>query len=523
MKEKPPASITYAKHLFKGSTIVFIALVISQIMILVLRMFLARNLSVEEYGFFYTMIALFSFIGTFHTLNLELAIVKYLPEFKIKKQLHKIKSSILFVWIVQTALSFLIMIILMVFSSQIISTFSKPEDLIIVGSSKALQVLGVLSIWFIIMIVPLVLRSTFRGLQNVPAYATMRVSESFFILLFAILFISVFGTGIVGVAFAYVMGFSVTGILGILILRKKYTNILNKKIRIRKTLIKKIMLFSMPLFVGGIGRMFFSHLDTLMIAGFLSSKQAGLYQVARPAAQLLGYAASTIIIVLFPMISEIFAKREMNVLKNLVHFLLKFSFIVLIPATLVFVAFPQTVITLIFGSKYLAASTTLQILALATNVSILYSIFVNVINGVGKPIINTKNSFIIGMLSLSGNLILIPRYGIEGAAISIFITYIVGLILAIYFARKLVKFSVPGYSLIKSFVGGVLTLFLIGWLKEIIELTLLMEVLVIMSIALLFYVSWILITKAMTKEDLLLISRVIPIPKWILKFARKIL
>ncbi len=48
------------------------------------------------------------------------------------------------------------------------------------------------------------------------------------------------------------------------------------------------------------------------------------------------------------------------------------------------------------------------------------------------------------------------------------------------------------------------------------------EAFAVMIPSLLFYGVWILATKAITKEDLRLIARIVPMPRWLAKAAEKI-
>jgi len=515
------SEIIYAKRLLKGSSMVFIGLIISQIIMFLLRMFLARELSVEEYGFFYTILALFTTLRVFNSLGLETALTKYIPEFKVKKQIHKIKSSISFVLLSQMILSLIVVIVVILFSNQIIQIFSTPEDLAIVGTDRALEVLKILSVWFIVIIIPVAFRVTFNGLHDIPIYTLTRVFESLFIFVFAVILIGSFGMGISGAASAYVLAFLSLAIFGFWALRKRHRYVFGKKINIKKPLVKKLMLFSLPLFIGGIGGIAISNLDTLMIAKFLSSEQVGLYQAAKPAAQLLAYAMTSLVVILFPMVSEILAKQKFELLKKVIHFLFKFSFILMIPAALIFIAFPHIVITLIFGSKYLGATTALQILTIGVCFSMLYGIFSSIINGMGKTIINMKIAYIMGGSNILASLLLIPRYGIEGAAIAMVLVYAIGFILSVFFVRRLAKFSVPASALLKALIGGIITLFLIAILKEVLALSPLLELFFVMVPAVVFYGMWILATKGLTKNDLYLLARVLPIPGRIILFAKK--
>jgi len=516
-----PEPKTYARRLVKGSAIVFVALIASGFIAFLLRMFLARSFSVEEYGFFYTAIALVSFFGLFRGLGMGPALVKHIPEFKLQGQFGKIKSSITFTLLIQSIFAFLVAAALFIFSDQIALAFSSPADLAVVGMANASFVVKILSIWFFVAIFSPTFRWAFQGLQNMLVYALMGFFEIFFVFLSVILLVGLFGIGIGGVAFAYVLAFLITAVLGLFLFWRGYPRVIREKVRITKPLIKKLFVFALPVFIGGLGGLVIGYTDTLMIAVFWSSKQVGFYQTAQPAARILWYLVTPLVVVLFPMISELWARRERKLLGNALHFLTKFSFILIIPAALVFIAFPDIVINLLFGSKYLPGTTVLQILAGAAIVYMLYAILVSTINGIGKPIINTKVVGVMACLNLAGNLVLIPVYGIEGAAIATLSAYTLGLVLVFYYVRKLVKFTVPASSLLKTLTGGVLTLLLILGLKSVLVLPPWPEAFAVVIPSLVFYGVWILVTKAVTKDDLRLVARIVPMPRWLVKAVGK--
>ena len=141
--------------------------------------------------------------------------------------------------------------------------------------------------------------------------------------------------------------------------------------------------------------------------------------------------------------------------------------------------------------------------------------------GIGKPAIITVVVVIMGCSNFALNLILILPYGIEGAAVATFLSMLVGLSLSLNFARKYVKFKIPSSHLIKALIGGLLTLLMVSGLKLIINLPPLLELFVVMIPSLLFYGAWILLTRALTWDDLLLLKNTMPIPKWLLRVARK--
>jgi O-antigen/teichoic acid export membrane protein len=517
LTEETPDPRSYARRLVKGSTIVFTAFIASEVIGLFLRMFLARSLTVAEYGLFYAVFALISFFGLFRDLGLGSALVKYIPEFAAHKRFAEIKSSIASVLLAQAVFGLAVSVTLFVLSDHItLAVFGTLG-----ASLGASLLLRILSVWFFVEIFHSLASIVSLGFQNMPMYASLSFFYIPLVLLSAVLFVGV-GMGVGGVALAYLLSATLISLFGLIFLIRGYPYVFKEKASVTRPLLKKLFAFALPIFVGGLGGMIISYTDTLMIAMFRTLPEVGFYQAAQPIAHILWYFPMAVGVVLFPMISELWARGEQGLLGQALHFLTKFSFILIIPAALIVIAFPEIVITLLFGPAYLAGATALQILGVTAIIYTPYLILANTMPGIGKPIIVTKVVALMACLNIVGNLALIPRYGIEGAAVATFAAHLLGLILLLYYTRKFVKFTVPSLPLFKTIVGGVLTLLLIFGLKSILVLPPWPKAFVVMIPSLLFYGIWILATKAITKDDLRLIARIVPMPRWLVKAAGKL-
>jgi len=515
LADPAPEPKSYAKHLVKGSAIVFTAFMASEIIGVFLRMFLARSLTVAEYGLFYAVFALISFFLLFRDLGLGNALVKYIPEFAAHKQFAKIKSSIISVLLVQAVFGLIVSAVLFVLSDQI--------ALAIFRTLNASLPLRILSIWFFVAILYTLMQTTFQGFQNMPAYASINFFNLLSVLLLAVLFVGVFGMGISGVAFAYLIAAAVIGLFSLTFLVRRYRHMFQEKVSITKPLLKKLLVFALPIFIGGLGGLIISYTDTIMITILRTLPEVGFYQVAQPTARILWYFPTALTVVLFPMISELWARGERKLLGGALHFLTKFSFILIVPAAFIFIAFPEIVINLLFGPGYLAGATTLQILSVVAIIYAPYVILAYAVAGIGRPVVITKVVAFMACFNIVGNLALIPPYGIEGAAVATLVSHLFGLVLLFYYARKFIRFTVPSSSLLKTAIGGVLALLLIFGLKYILALPVWPEAIITIVLAFAFYTAWILVTKAITREDLKLIKGIIPMPRWLVRVAEKII
>ncbi|KUO42689.1 MAG: hypothetical protein APU95_04475 [Hadesarchaea archaeon YNP_N21] len=508
-----PDAKEYASQLVKGSAIVFSSLIASQLVAFLLRMFLARELTVEEYGLFYAVFTFINFFGLFRDLGFGSALVKYTSEFNAKRMFRELKSSIAFTLGFEALLSLFIAAMLVIFSNQIALGFFR--------SGEAVPLIRILAAWFFVLTFTLFL-SVFQGFRDMPAYALLQFLRNFLVLLFALVAVGYFGFGAQGVALAYLIELSAIVILAFLLLRRRYPLIFKAEVSITKKLVKKLSLFALPVFLGGIGGLVIYYTDTLMITAFRSLPEVGLYQVAQPVSHFLWYFPTALVTVLFPMVSEFWTRGEKRLLNMALSFIVKFSFILIMPATLIFIAFPEITINLLFGPEYLAGSTALQILSATAIAYTIFMILSYTMQGIGRPMVSTKVVAAMAIFNFLGNLALIPAYGINGAAMTTLASYVLGAVLLFYYSERILEFIAPVSSLAKTALGGVITLFLIFELKSLIELSPWVEAFVVIILSLVFYAAWILATRAVTREDLQLIARIIPMPKWLVRAAGKV-
>lgn len=490
---------SYARRVARGSIILLTALVAAQFIAFLLFLFLARSLGAEEYGLIYAIIGFLSFLALFRDFGLNTALVKYIPEFAVKREYGKIKSSIVFALLFQAIFAFCIVVVLFILSDQLATFYFK--------TSAAITPLRILSMWFFAAVFLMLIQRIFQGFQNMLVYSATEFFYILLVLFLAVLFIGGFNLGVEGAASAYMLAPLITAAGGFLLLMRGYPQILREKISIAKPLAKKLFKFALPVFIGGLGAIIISYTDIIMITAFYTTTEVGFYGVAWPIARFSWFFAGAIGVVFFPMISELWARRKKKILGSAIHFLMKIYSVLIIPMVLIFVAFPDIIINLLPGPEYLPAATALQILSLVAVIYVMYIIPWAVLSGIGKPIIATKVVGVMACFNFIGNLLLIPPYGIEGAAAASLLSYIIGSTLMLYFTRKFVRFVLPSSSILKALIGGGLTLLIIFVLKFMFVLPPLPETIIVLVPSLLFYAGWIFATRAITVGDLKVLKK----------------
>lgn len=454
-----------------------------------------------DYGLFFAVLTFVSFFGFFRDPGLSSSLVKRIPEFIAKEQPDKIRPSIIFVLSYQVFTSTLIILFLILFSDATASAVFK--------STAAIPVLKILGLWFLFDTLLVLIQSIFYGFQNFVVHSLLQFMRAFLVLLLAISFMLVTGLDIISIAIAHALALGIAVAIGLAILMKKYSPYLVRGEPITKTLMKNLLAFAIPLWIGGATVGIIEYADTLSITVFRTPGEVGLYQAVLPTARLLWFFGISLATVFFPMTSELWEKKEKKKLEQMLSFIMRLSFVVAFLSALIFIMFPEIVINLLFGKDFLPATFAFQILSAIAIFYPFYAILNATMGGIGKPILSTITTSVMGGFNIVSNVICVQLFGFTGAAITTFLSFLIGFILLLYFVRKFIKFHIPTSSLVKIVSGGALTAWLIFIVKQIIELPLWTEMSIVLGVSLPFYAIWILASKVVTKADLNVVKRAI--------------
>ncbi|MDD5464595.1 MAG: polysaccharide biosynthesis C-terminal domain-containing protein, partial [Candidatus Moranbacteria bacterium] len=212
-----------------------------------------------------------------------------------------------------------------------------------------------------------------------------------------------------------------------------------------------------------------------------------------------------------------------NQLSNVVRLIIKFAFVFVIPFAIITIAFAGNIISILFGADYIAATLTLQILAINAIFYTVFLIFSTSLIAVNKPLTNTKITAFISVLNLALNIIFIPVYGIAGAAISTTASYFIGMLLTFRSLRKEVTIPIDLGAIAKAFAGGLLMLGIIFFTKSLQIFDTWLMIIISLIAGLVAYTLFILRTKGLGKDDLLFLLKLkIPIPKQAAKILLKL-
>ncbi len=192
---------------------------------------------------------------------------------------------------------------------------------------------------------------------------------------------------------------------------------------------------SWPFLISGISIMVYMRFDQLLIKYFMSSSALGLYAAAMPIASLWSALPLAICASVAPYLARIRIEDPVKYIHGL-RLIFKYFFIMSLSLSVLVAFFSGAIIQILYGDAYADSATVLRIYVF-TNVPI----FLGVAQGLwianeGRSAVVLKNTILGGICAIAFNLILIPEYGLTGAAISAVIAYAASAILGNFFFCK---------------------------------------------------------------------------------------
>lgn len=484
---------TYTKKLVYGSVIVLIISFLSNIFSYLLRILLARNLSQSEYGLIYAVFALFGLLSVFQHMGLQEALVKLIAEYRTKNEMEKVKTAIFTTFIIQISTALFLALIGVIFSGALAKYYFQ------IPIAKQIIILYAISIF--LSPLELVFMCIFQGYQKMKLYSLITFFKALSLFLITAFFIH-FEYGMYSILYAYILVYFFPFALYLPITLKKIIPDLfsvSKFFTIEMS--NELFYYGIPVILSSVAGIVLTYTDTAMITYFKGVEQTALYNAAVPTSRLLWMLPQAFVVVLFPIATELWIKNK-HFLKQGIGVLYKYTLITMFPLASMLFIYPELILRILFGNIYEPAATSLRILCIG---GILFSI--SSVNGVlltsiGKPKVNSKASWIAAIFNFFANLIVIPLYGIAGAAFSTLLAFVLIMIVTSIHVKKEIDIVLPWKEIIKTIFASIIFIVVLSALKKHLVLSIWLEIFTSISASFIIYVALIFILRIITISEI---------------------
>jgi O-antigen/teichoic acid export membrane protein len=461
---------------------VFISQIIKLATGFLLSVILGRFLGAAPFGLFAMTLTIYTIAALVAEMGIPIAIVKYVAEFKEDKEKLNIFVSC---GIVNSAFFGAIAgTILFALSSVLANLFNMPE---------LTDFIKIIALSLPFLVVNDTLLGLLNGLREMKYYSLRTVIHSSLILGFTILLVSI-GFGIEGAVLALFL--SEVGTLFLLIFifisRDYFCFVIRDYVKTTKELVK----FASQLFLANAAWMANTNADKLLVGYFLMDTDLGIYAIALAIASGLLVIPGAIGTITYPAIAEYHGKGQHEAIEILVNKSMKYSLVILSILGISIIVFSKDIILLLLTPEFLPAVTPLTILTLGIIFFGSWGAVGSTFSSVGRADITWKICSVDLVVGVSLDVLLIPSFGICGAAIGTVGSLVTEVILSIIMLKKVLNIRIRN----NLFVKVVASLGVVILLMSIFEKNLNHYVLGVFMV--LLYILLLILAKVIIPQDL---------------------
>lgn len=217
-----------------------------------------------------------------------------------------------------------------------------------------------------------------------------------------------------------------------------------------------ILKYSIPVLLSGLIGYGAIYADRFVVAGLLNLSSLGVYNLSLLIASSISFIAVPFNNILLSSFSELYGNNRLDEIKLHVKASSAILSSVFVPAALGISALSPFIVEILGGSNYLQGSAPLAIIMFASALFVTANILSQAVASVRK----TKTFIYVSSLSLIANILisflLIPPYGIIGAAFGFSSVYAVTYLTLMYFARKEGVFSIDVVGTLKIWIASLI-------------------------------------------------------------------
>ena len=417
-----------AQSSVRGSIYLFLGTTSSTILLALASIVFGRLLGPEGYGLYALSLtpSALLIIGTGYGLNVGL--VKYLSEYQRRGEYGWIKSiiwrSISFQALCGSILAAILYLYPDIFARYLIN---RPE---------AIEYIRITSLYVVGMVVLATLNQIFIGLNRMGRTSiTMFIQASSKLAVGAGLVILGFGIygAVLGHSISYIIGGAAGAILIYLLIRS-YKGGSNPSNNIG---LLKLISYGFPVYIGAVTMPFLNVYRNYLLSIYTSNVEIGYFTAAINLAAPLVIFINPVVSTLFSSFSRLEKEREMNIIRQLFRYSIKYSSTIITPIIIYVFVTSREIITLVYGSAYSPASPYL-ILAAAPYLLVAsgYLIINSLLNGIGETGMVMRILLIAAATSIPLYPILLITLGITGILITMFVAALAGLVYGLRYAHK---------------------------------------------------------------------------------------
>jgi stage V sporulation protein B len=504
---------SHANKFFFGTVTVFIFFFLSALLGYATKVIFARELSVDNIGLLYAVLGFVTFFTFIRDFGLSDALVYFIPIFIVDKEEGKIKASIKHTLFVQIITGVVFAALVFMFSGLLADNYFKDPS--------ARMLLIFLSLYFIVDGIIEVLFTSFHGFQDM--FMNQAIGFFFQVITFiCLIFLISKGMSVSLYGLAYLAAAMVTVVLfSYLFLKRTMPNFLSCKPDYSGDLKKNMKEYANPTMIATMADQVFGQQTIFFLTFFMGIKYVGYYVMAMSLSKITIYFFKAMNMVFFPMMTQLWKKHDIKNLNYYLGQLFSFSYMFGLPISIALIFFANDALEILYGQAFLEGAIVLKISAIYFLFISFDSLMKRVFMSLGKPKLARNLTYITTIINLVLSLLLIPPYGLLGAAIADLASVVGAAILALYYKQKEKDIIIPYLSLLKIIIASSFFVVTLSFFSHIIKFTTYIKLPIVISLAGIIYIFSIFLLKIITFKEVNTILKMLTNNKISLPFMKE--
>lgn len=290
-------------------------------------------------------------------------------------------------------------------------------------------------------------RGAFQGFYKMELIVASRAVEQLVMISMAVVLVSI-GFYAAGAVLGTGFGFIASALVS-LILFKKYIWIHfpqpHNKISFKEELVllKTLLVFSIPIAITALSEMAIYDVGPFVIGRYLPTTDAAYYTTADPIARLPLIISLSVAAVILPAASEAASLKDKKLLKTYITQSYRYVVLIVLPLCIGIAIMAQPLLSLLFGPNYIYGASALSILVFGMTFYTLFMISSSIIQGIGHPKLPMIILLSGTVLNIALNFLMVPIYGIIGAAIATTIAAFIIMVVMLWKTVHITEVGLP--------------------------------------------------------------------------------
>lgn len=467
------------KTVIKNASFMLVGNLIFRLISLVIAIYLAKYLGVEDFGKYTFVFVYLSFFSILTDLGLTTILVR-----EMSREIKNMPKMVGNAYIIKIILSVFTILVSISLSSAI---YSKEITTYVFIASFTLLFEALIAIH------QTMFQTTLKMKYHITAKLTFKIISAILILCIV---------NMHGSLFQVILALTFSELIEVILSYVYSTKITKIDFNIDFELWKKLFKLSFPIALSGIFLIIYNRVDVMMLSMMKDDSAIGLYSAAYNLSEPLILIPNSIVASLFPVMSKSYINSTETLL-SCYEKGLKYTIITMLPVAIGTTLIADKIILLVYGQSYTGSIVALKILIWSLLLTSINYLLTTLLISINKEKLTTLSILICIFINIIMNYLLIPQYSYNGASVATVASSIVLFIMSLYFLSKNKLTISASFTYSKPIAAGLIMGTYVYFLNIFEDI----NIFLVITSAALVYIIALIAVKTFPKDEMIIIRK----------------